>query len=148
MIRQMQKNRQELKRVCEIWLKESFFAHNFVSDNPQQFWRSKKGDFLLETIDADGYVWEEDGVIKGFMTMKNDHILELFVDSVYQNKGIGTALMNLAKKTNNSLKTNVYEKNQQGIQFYEKESFTKIEPYIEDFSGQAKFKMIWKKQEH
>jgi len=121
MIRQMKKNdKKELERVCDIWLNESYKVHNFIDDY-KNFWLKKKGNFILETIGADGYVLEEDGIIKGFMTIKDNYICELFIDSVWQSKGIGKSLINLAKNLKNeSLETDVYEKNGKAIDFYNK----------------------------
>ncbi len=118
MIRQMNKNdRKELDRVCEIWLNGSYEVHNFIDDY-QNFWLKKKGTFILDTIDADGYVCEEDRVIKGFMTVKNTYILELFVESIWRKKGIGTALLDLAKQCSGSLYLDVYVRNIESINWY------------------------------
>ena len=148
MIRQMKKNdKKELERVCDIWLNESYKVHNFIDDY-KNFWLKKKGNFILETIGADGYVWEEDGIIKGFMTIKDNYIYELFIDSVWQSKGIGKSLINLAKSLKKeSLETDVYEKNAKAIDFYEKREFVKSLSRIEEETGQSKFRMKWNKED-
>jgi GNAT superfamily N-acetyltransferase len=142
-------DKSELLRVCQIWLNESIRCHNFVSDHPAQFWRSRQLDFLLDVIFADGYVWKENGLIKGFMTISGNYIRELFVDSLWHGKGIGTALMNRAKqyakeKKYDYLETSVYEKNQSAIYFYiNKCGFEQKDPYAEPGTGLIKFKMEW-----
>jgi GNAT superfamily N-acetyltransferase len=142
----MNKNdKKELERVCQIWYEESCSTHNFIDDY-EKFWLERNSSFILDTIDSDGYVCEEDGCIKGFMTIKNNRILELFVDFPYQKEGKGTDLINLAKALKaNTLILNVYEKNTKAIGFYEKLGFVKIKSYKEDITGQPKFWMKWTK---
>jgi putative acetyltransferase len=149
MIRQMNKNdKKELDRVCQIWCEVSCKMHNFFDDY-ENFWFKKKGDFLLDTIDSDGYVCEEDGRIKGFVTIKNTYIRELFVDSSYQKQGIGTILLDLAKQCFSSLFLHVYVRNYETINWYFKRGFviTRIHDGESRELGEKhlKYEMAWRK---
>ncbi len=146
MIRQMKKNKIELERVCQIWLNGSIKFHDFVSDNPEQFWRLKERNFIIDTLVSDGYIYENEGNIIGFITINGNCILELFVDEAHQGKKIGPMLINVAQQTQNFLKLNVYDKNKRALHVYEKCGFKKKgEPYPEDKTGCMKWWMEWEK---
>ena len=146
MIRTLQPDK-DLNRVAdEIWLKESIREFNFISS---QFWREQLPKMKQDTIDSEGYVYEEDGIIKGFITIKSKehYILELFVNYVFQKNGIGTALLNFAKEQHPFLILSVYKKNRRVIRWYKNRDFFKVsKPYKEIKTGLKKFVMEWKKQ--
>ena len=142
-------DKEELDRVCKIWLNGSYEVHNFIDDY-QNFWLKMQGDFVKETVSADGYVYEEDKLIKGFMTMKNSYIYELFVDSIWRKKGIGIALLNLAKSTCDSLYLDVYVRNIPAIKWYHGRGFAIAsinENEAKKFNDQKhlKYRMVWTK---
>ena len=149
MIRQMQNNDQkEIERVCEIWLNESYRVHSFVADDYRKFWFERQNAFEKEIKEADGYVYEEDGVIKGFMSMKNTYIRELYVDLQWQRSGIGTALLDLAKCCCTSLYLHVYVRNVESINWYLRRGFVITnthEPKPQNLK-QIKYVMVWKKK--
>ncbi len=107
------------------------------------------------TIWVDGYVYEVDSQIMGFLTMspKNScgyYLYELFVDFPFQGKGIvGPALINFAKGLGTYIKTSVYQKNERAVSFYLKHGFSKLSevPYSEPDTQQKKYRMIWWKAE-
>lgn len=149
MIRQLQ--HKDLSTVGDIWLRMSVVHHAFVCDGrqlaPDDFWSSKLPQMTLDTLSLDGYVFEEDRRIKGFMTFRPEdgYISELFVDSSFQDKGIGTALINVAKSLQQSrIWATVYEKNKVAVKFYEKQGFWRVgDPYRERGTSQMKLKMEW-----
>ena len=94
MIRPIQKS--DLERIEEIWYQESVRIHNWMVD-PQAFWDMKRDIFKQDTYERASFkfVFEEDSIIKGFITGKEYHIWELFVGHQYQGKGIATFLYKL-----------------------------------------------------
>jgi GNAT superfamily N-acetyltransferase len=135
----------DIERLEEILLNESIRIYNFIRD-PVSFRSARLPVFRNETLKAKGYVYEEDRLIKGFMTMIDNYILELFVDSQFHRKGIGTKLLNRAKHRRTSLALHVYEQNSDAIKFYKRHGFEEDGVHIEPDTGQPKLKMIWKKE--
>jgi hypothetical protein len=62
----------DLSRVADIWLQECIREYAFVCEHtgqtPEQFWGSRLAGMIKSTLAADGYVFESEGQIAGFMT--------------------------------------------------------------------------------
>lgn len=65
----------------------------------------------------------DDGVVKGFIRVKDGEIEKLFVEPVLQNRGIGDALFRYAAETLGGRRLWVLEKNPRAIRFYERHGF-------------------------
>ena len=65
----------------------------------------------------------DDGVVKGFVRVKDGEIQKLFVEPVLQNCGIGDALFSYAVETLGGRRLWVLEKNPRAIRFYERHGF-------------------------
>ena len=87
----------------------------------------------------------ENDKIEGFIGINEDYIEGIFVNSNYQNKGIGTALLNKAKEAKEELTLNVYEKNRKAIKFYEKNGFKIVKEAVDKETNEKEFRMIWNK---
>lgn len=85
-----------------------------------------KRDEIIENI----YVYD-DGVIAGFLQMDGTEICKLYVDTFFQNKGIGSALMEFAIQVLNADHLWALEKNGRAISFYQRHGFR--------LTGQKKF---------
>ena len=134
-----------MERVADMWLNEIVRVYNFVTE-PEKFWRTRLDEMKKVTRTAEGYVYEEDGIIKAFVTLKDDYIWDMVVDSQYQKNGIGAALLNFIKERKTSLALGIFQENQVGIEFFEKRGFVKVGVYT-SLEGHQKFDMIWKKED-
>ena len=65
----------------------------------------------------------DDGVVKGFVRVKDGEIEKLFVEPALQNRGIGDALFRYAADTLGGRRLWVLEKNPRAIRFYERHGF-------------------------
>jgi ribosomal protein S18 acetylase RimI-like enzyme len=137
----------DLGRVEEIWCQESVRIHNWM-DDPEDFWNRRRHVFRKDTINRADVksVFVEDGNIKGFITGKENHIWELFVDQQYQRKGIGSKLITSLTETKPLLSVNVYMLNHKAIKFYIKKDFVITKLYTEKGTGFTKFLMEWTKE--
>ena len=118
-----------MEQIENIWLKRSIEVHRFVAPNPNQYWNNKLTQFQqnTKTKKAEGYVYETDGLVKGFITWENRndyiYILELF--AYKPGEGIGPKLLNKVKELNKSktLVLDVYVLNIASVNWYSKNSF-------------------------
>jgi len=67
----------------------------------------------------------DDGIVKGLIHIEKDEIEELYVDSFFENQGIGSALIEFAIEKFGVTFLWVIEKNTNAIRFYEKHGFHK-----------------------
>lgn len=144
MIRKLEPTK-DMDRIADIWLGEVSRVYKFSPD-PQKYWRNRLDEMKNVTISAEAYVYEEDGLIKAFIALKDSYIWDLIVDSQYQKNGIGTALLDFVKQSKPSLALGIFEENQAGIDFFEKRGFLKTGAY-ESQEGHKKFDMTWKKED-
>lgn len=65
----------------------------------------------------------DDGIVKGMIHIEKDEIKELYVDWFFQSRGIGSALIEYAKKQYPVTFLWAIEKNTDAIRFYERHGF-------------------------
>jgi putative acetyltransferase len=113
MIRQFQQP--DIDQVISIWLEASIQAHDFVDS---EFWKSKVKDMREIYIPSgETYVYEEGGIIKGFVSLYNDTLAAIFVSPDSQGTGIGMQLMGKAEDVRDNLSLTVYKENIKSIEF-------------------------------
>ena len=132
----------DIDNVMEIWLTENIKAHNFI---PKEYWE-KNFEYVKKVLpNAEIYVYLEDEKIVGFIGLNDNYIEGIFIDSKCQYKGIGTALLNKAKKLKDELTLSAYKKNTKAIQFYLKNEFKIVEKNIDKENDEVEYIMLWKK---
>lgn len=65
----------------------------------------------------------DDGFVKGVLHVENDQIKEFYVDTFFQNQGIGARLIEFATQECEARSLFVLEKNTGAIRFYERHGF-------------------------
>lgn len=71
-----------------------------------------------------GHIWVyDDGFVKGLIHIEGKQIRELYVDSFFENRGIGAELIEFAKREFEAASLWVLEKNTGAIRFYEAHGF-------------------------
>jgi len=125
--------------VWDIWLKASIKAHSFVEGT---FWESKIDDMRETYIPAsDTYVFTDNGIIKGFLSLHGNTLAAMFVSPDFQGKGTGQQLMKKAKALRKKLDLTVYQENPKSIQFYRKCGFTIAGERIDEHTGHIEILM-------
>lgn len=66
----------------------------------------------------------DDEFVKGFINVEGSRIQELYVDSFFQNQGIGAALIDYAIQKFDACYLFVLEKNERAIRFYQRHGFS------------------------
>lgn len=132
----------DIDNVMEIWITENIRAHDFI---PKEYWK-KNFEYVKKILpNAEIYVYVENEKIVGFIGLNDNYIEGIFIDSKYQYKGIGTALLNKAKKMKDELTLSAYKKNTKAIQFYLKNEFKIVEKNIDKENDKVEYIMLWKK---
>ncbi len=132
----------DINRIMTIWFEANTDSHNFI--NPD-YWKEKYNEVREMIPQAEVYVCESGGIIKGFIGLDGDYIAGIFVDKPYRSKGIGTALLNFVKEIRNRLVLSVYEKNKSAVRFYEKSDFIIESTGTDSDTLQTEYTMLWKR---
>lgn len=129
----------DMENVLKIWLETSLKAHNFVE---KEFWESKVAEMRdIYLPAAETYVYDEDGLIKGFCSLHKETLAAIFVSPSFQGKGIGKKLIAKAKKLYNNLNLTVYKENKKSIEFYKKCGFKIKKEQIDAQTGHPELLM-------
>ena len=131
---------EDIESIMSIWFSSTVVAHPFI---PLDYW--EKNYNIVKDIylpNAKTSVFEEDGMIKGFISIIDDSFIgALFVDNTYQGQGIGQALINTAINQYKLLSLAVYKDNVNSIRFYEKQGFKIMCEQLNEDSGYIEYIM-------
>lgn len=140
MIRKFQQT--DLDAVMDIWLRSNIEVHGFI---PAKFWEGKFTECRSLIPSAEVYVSENENGIDGFIGLSQDYIEGIFVDKSARTKGIGTALINTAKKGRDQLFLSVYTKNRAAIDFYIKQGFKPDCLHTDEETSEQEYIMLWER---
>ena len=125
MIRKAEKK--DLSRIAEIlvFVKRIKFRPIFQDDdysfNELQVLSVAEKYAKPEILD---YIWVyDDGIVKGLIHIEGEEVVELYVDYFFQNRQIGSALLEYALKEHHCTYLWPIEKNTDAIRFYERHGF-------------------------
>ena len=139
-IEKLQKS--NLDTVMAIWLNTNINAHSFI---PKTYWESNY-NMVKELIPkSDVYLLQYNNSIAAFIGVLDGYIAGLFVNSNYQSKGFGKALLDHIKAIYTHLHLEVYEKNKRAVLFYKREGFIITERFIDTSVNEYSYKMEWSK---
>lgn len=131
----------ELEAILTIWLTANSEAHPFI---PESYWQDNLELVKEQIPKSDLYVYSENNQIIAFLGMNETYIAGIFVKNGYRNQGIGQALLREAKRLNHTLLLSVYAKNQNALNFYQKQGFQQVSEQI-DQTGELEYELVWKK---
>lgn len=131
----------DLTKVMTIWVKGNFDANNFIEkDYWLEIYNSKKEDFLHN---YKTFVYTENNDILGFISIYKSEIKAIFVKQKSRRNGIGRKLINYTKEQEKHLSVNVYEKNINGILFFNSMNFRNSQIQIDERFLEKEYIMIW-----
>jgi len=129
----------DMDAVLNIWLEASIEAHSFID---REFWGSNIDDMRNVYLPAsDTYVYEEDGAVKGFLSLADNTVAALFVSPEFQGRGVGRELLDEARGIRKSLELCVYKKNIKAFDFYKRYGFNVVEERVDERSGEIEVLM-------
>ncbi|MHD0314015.1 N-acetyltransferase [Fusobacterium varium] len=130
--------------VMELWKNSTIEAQSFI---PDSYWLENydnvKNNYLPN---SDTYVYEEDGEIKGFVSLiENIFIGGLFIRVDSQREGIGSVILDFLKERNDKLQLTVYDKNERAMKFYLKSGFKILNTEIDKKTREKEHLMEWRR---
>lgn len=138
MIRKFQQS--DIEQVMRIWLKGNEEAHPFI---PREYWRAHLEMVREQIFHADVFVYEKDGMVRGFAGLADGYIAGIFVDTKYRCLGIGKQLLEHVKQTYDALSLGVYQKNKRAVSFYLREGFSIRAEAVDEATGEKEYTMVW-----
>ena len=75
---------------------------------------------------ADTWVYEQEGIVVGFISLIGNEVAALFVQPAFHGTGTGRALVDKARELHSDLEVEVFEVNSIGLQFYLKYGFVPL----------------------
>lgn len=139
MIRRLQNT--DTKQVMQIWLNGNKEAHPFV---PKEFWESNFEMVQDQLLQAEVFVYNTYGEIRGFIGIVDNYIAGIFVNKNHRSHGIGKKLLDYVKSKYDSLSLKVYKKNNRAAAFYFREGFSVLSEGHDEATGESEYTMIWK----
>lgn len=125
--------------MLDIWLNASIQAHDFVEAS---YWQSQRDNMRNVYLPAsENYVYEQDSNVVGFYALYDDCLAALFVAPEHQGCGIGSQLIEHAKRQRELLTLSVYTKNNDSVAFYLKHGFEITIEQTDPNTGQSEYSM-------
>ena len=131
MIRQFEGK--DLSDLLDVWYSASLVAHPFLDE--AFFEQERRNISEIYLPNAETWVFEQDRVVVGFISLIGNEVGAIFVDSKNHGKGIGSALMNHAKSIREILELDVFKDNIVGRSFYEKFGFSQVDEHLHEETG-------------
>mgnify|MGYP005776645183 FL=1 len=135
----------DLTSVMTIWVKGNFKGNSFIE---KDYWLEIYNETKEKFMDIyDTYVFVEENVIKGFVSIKDKKIKAIYVNPSFIRNGIGKKLINFCKDKYDTLILEVYEKNINAILFFSNLGFKNKKIDIEKVHNEKIFIMEWNLEE-
>ena len=123
----------DLRALLEAWYSASLIGHPFLDEAFFEQERNKVREVYLPN--AETWVFEQDGVVVGFISLMGNEVGALFVDPNYHGRGIGRALIDHARSIRDFLELVVFKDNKLGRDFYEKCGFHQVDEHLHKETG-------------
>lgn len=135
----------DLTSVMAIWVKGNFKGNSFIE---KDYWLEIYNETKEKFMNVyDTYVFVEENVIKGFVSIKDKEIKAIYVSPSFIRNGIGKKLINFCKNKYETLILEVYEKNINAILFFSNLGFKNKKIDIEKAHNEKIFIMEWNLEE-
>lgn len=118
--------------LVDLWERSVRATHAFLSEDDISEIKSKLASEYFPAVDI--HILDVNGIPAGFIGVAGDKIEMLFIDSVCQGKGYGTALLDFAIGKGAKL-VDVNEQNPAALGFYESKGFRTVSRDPTDDAG-------------
>lgn len=125
--------------LINIWYNSSSLAQPFLDTAFVEKVKKDMKDIYLPN--AETWVFEENNVVIGFISMIGNEIGGLFVSPDQHSKGVGTRLVDFIGEYHRELEVEVFKDNKIGRSFYDKYGFKMMKEYFHEESNQVLLRM-------
>ena len=123
----------DLGELLDAWYSASLIGHPFLD---QAFFEQERKNIRdVHLPSAETWVFEQEGVVVGFIALVGNEVGAIFVDANFHGKGIGRALMDHARDIRDFLELFVFKDNKVGRDFYKKCGFQEAGEQIHEETG-------------
>lgn len=136
MIRSLKEN--DVATLMKIWLSGNQEAHAFIEPS---YWEQHIVEVRQQLQEADLFIYETDGEIKGFAGVMEGYLAGIFIVKEYQHAGIGQQLIAEIKKRYPKITLHVYQKNQAAVNFYLKQGFEIVSENVDETTKEMELEM-------
>ncbi|MBD7908134.1 N-acetyltransferase [Sporosarcina gallistercoris] len=131
----------DMDALVAIWYEGSLQAHHFIDAD---YWESQIMDMREKYIPmSETHVLTTHSKVIGFISMVDNYLAALFIDTECQNKGAGKQLLDFEKERKSTIQLKVYKENLSAIRFYKKNSFVIKEELTDEQTEQREYLMEW-----
>lgn len=123
-----QATQDDISRIAEIWVfvrrinfLPIFMDYQYAFKDQQVLTVAQK--LIAQPELLKNYYVYDDGIVKGFIHIEGEEVVELYVDAFFQNQSIGSQLLEYAVENFYVQYLWVLEKNIRAITFYERNGF-------------------------
>lgn len=102
-------------RLMEIWESAVLNTHDFLKEKDFLYYKEQLPVYF-QYVTLFGF--EQEGILVGFIGVKEENLEMLFIDNNYRGRGIGKALITYAIDHLQVTKVDVNEQNIQAVGFY------------------------------
>ncbi|MFN3652190.1 MAG: N-acetyltransferase [Armatimonadota bacterium] len=129
----------DTEAILEIWYRASVIAHDFI---PAEYWRAELENVRNTYLPlADTWVYEEEGEVRGFISLLESHVAALFVRPESQGQGIGRQLLQHARSLRGRLSLDVFTENVRSRAFYARCGFRETKESLHVPTGRLQVRM-------
>jgi putative acetyltransferase len=119
--------------LLAVWAASAAVAHPFWTPAIFQQERRDIADKFLPL--AETYVFERGGAVIGFISLLGNEVGGIFVAPECHGQGVGSALMDWARRSRDHLELDVFEANQIGRAFYAAYGFGVVGERVDEATG-------------
>ena len=120
--------------MLRLWEVAARQAHPFLED---EFFLRQRYDIPNAFIpNSETHVLTINDLVVGFICVAKSEVAALFVDPVYQNRGVGRALLDFAQEKHGRLTLEVFEANLKARAFYHAYGFREYGSRLHEEAGE------------
>lgn len=120
--------------LMRIWTSSVQATHHFLQEEDFLWYQANIADLFFPQVSLYG-LWDEAGMLQGFLGVSQEMIEMLFIDADARGMGYGKDLLHYATETLALKKVDVNEQNEQAVDFYKSQGFKVYERSDKDGMG-------------